>query len=150
MTYQFRRWLAFLADYCHKEGGMSIQTADSLSQLLNRLFDQLKELFNSQVALLKTELREGVSSYGVKVAWVVCASMVALVGFILLSVGLSFWLNLAIDNLALSFLIVGFLYLIIGSVAAFSFAKKIAEQPSVLPHTIEEVKKDKEWIKKEI
>jgi hypothetical protein len=35
-------------------------------------------------------------------------------------------------------------------VAAFSFARKIAEQPSVLPHTIEEVKKDKEWIKKEI
>jgi uncharacterized membrane protein YqjE len=129
---------------------MSTQTADSLSQLFNRLFDQFKELLNTQVALIKTELREAVSSYGVKVAWVVCAGMIALVGFILLSVGLSFWLNLAIDNLALSFLIVGFFYIIIGSVAAVSFAKKFTEQPSVLPHTIEEVKKDKEWIKKEI
>jgi len=129
---------------------MSTQTADSLTHLFNRLFDQFKELFNTQIALLKTELREAVSSYGVKVAWAVCAGTVALVGFILLSVGLSFWLNMAIDNLALSFLIIGFLYLIIGSVAALSFAKKITEQPSVLPHTMEEVKKDKEWIKKEI
>jgi uncharacterized membrane protein YqjE len=129
---------------------MGIQTADSLSQLFNRLFDQFKELLNTQVALLKTELREGVSNYGRKVAWVVSAGVVALVGFILLSVGLSFWLNLAIGNLALSFLIIGILYLIIGSVAAVIFAKKITEQPRVLPHTVEEVKKDKEWIKKEI
>jgi uncharacterized membrane protein YqjE len=129
---------------------MGIQTTENLSQLFNRLFDQLKELLNTQVALLKTELKEGVSDYGRKIAWVVSASVVALVGFILLSVGLSFWLNLAIDNLALSFLIIGILYLIIGSLAAVIFGKKLTQQTSVLPHTVEEVKKDKEWIKKEI
>jgi len=126
-----------------------VMALSQLPQLFNRLFDQLQQLLNTQVALFKLEFRETIRRYGQGALFATCAAIIASLGFALLSIALVFWLDLYINNQAASFALVGVLYFIGGLATAFVLGKRLAAQPSLLPQTKEELQKDKQWIKTE-
>ena len=119
-----------------------------LPKLLNRFFDQLLDLINTQYELFKTELKEGVTAYGMRALTFGVGAIVALLGFVLLNLAVVFWLNLAVRSLAASFAIVGFVDLTIGSIGAFITAKRFGAQ-RLFRESKRELERDKEWIKTE-
>lgn len=95
-----------------KETGREIAEPESsslsqLPSLFKRFFDQFLKLFATQVALFIAELKVGVKTYARHLILTTSSVLVALVGFSFLSIGLVFWANGHINNLAISFGCVG-------------------------------------------
>jgi uncharacterized membrane protein YqjE len=133
--------------------GRTPQTeSSSLSQLpslFKRFLDQVLKLFDTQLALFKAELKGGVKIYARHVILTISSALVALVGFSLVSIGLAFWVNAHINNLAISFGGVGGAYLTIGVISALAAVRRMTHQPPVLNRTVEQLERDQQWIKTE-
>jgi uncharacterized membrane protein YqjE len=124
----------------------------SLSQLpslLKRFCDQLLRLLDTQLALFKAELNAGVKIYAKHLILAMSCTLIALVGFTFLSLGLVFWVNGHTANLAISFGCVGGTYFILGFISALVTVKRMTHQPPVLNQTLEELEKDQQWITRE-
>jgi uncharacterized membrane protein YqjE len=124
----------------------------SLSQLpflFKRFFDQFLKLLDTQLALFKAELKGGVKIYAKHLILTISSALVALVGFSFLSLGLVFWINGHINNLAISLGCVGGAYLTIGVISALAAGRRMTNQPPVLNQTLEELERDQQWIKTE-
>jgi len=128
----------------HAESSLS-----QLPALLKRFCDQSLKLFETQLALFKTELKGAVRIYAKHLILTMSAALVTAVGFSFLSIGLAFWVNEYINNLAISFGCVGGAYLVIGVIAALAAVRSMTHQPPVLNQTLEELERDQQWIKTE-
>ena len=64
--------------------------ADSLPGLFSRLGDDVMELFNSQLALFKVEIKEEASAYARGITMIAVGAVIATVGFALLNVAIAF------------------------------------------------------------
>jgi len=138
-----------VAEVSGKTTDQPVTALSQLPQLFNRLFDQLQQLLNTQVALFKLEFGETIKRYGQGALFATCAAVIAFLGFTLLSIALVFWLDFYINNQAASFALVGALYFVGGLATAIVLGKKLVAQSSLLPQTKEELQKDKQWIKTE-
>lgn len=130
--------------------GRTLYAEASLTQLpslLKRFCDQFLTLFDIQLALFKTELKGGVKIYAKHLILTVFSALVALIGFSFLSVGLAFWANAHIRNLALSFACVGGAYLIIGVISTLAAVRRITNLAPLLDETREELERDQQWIR---
>ena len=67
---------------------------ESLPSLFSRLTDELTQLFDAKLDLLKAELKEEVSAYTVGVLLIVAGAVIAIVGFILLNVAIAFLISM--------------------------------------------------------
>jgi hypothetical protein len=84
--------------------------------------------------------------------------IVAAIGFALLNVALAFAISTFFANFELSqaakyaigFVTAGVLYLIIGGLIVLSMKKRLAKQSLVPNRTVAELRKDKEWLTKEL
>ena len=127
-----------------------VRHADSslsqLPSLFKRFCDQLLRLLDTQLALLKAELKGGVKIYAKYLILTMSSALVALVGFSLLSLGLVFWVNLKIQSLPVSFSCVGGAYLSMGVISAWVAVRRMTHQPPVLNQTLQELEKDQQWI----
>jgi uncharacterized membrane protein YqjE len=120
-----------------------------LPSLFKRFCDQLLRLLDAQLALFKAELKAGVKIYAKHLILAMSSTLIALVGFTFLSLGLVFWVNRHTANLAISFGCVGVTYLILGFVSALVAVKRMTHQPPALNQTLEELEKDQQWIARE-
>src|SRR6185369_3815480 len=64
--------------------------AESLPTLFSRLGDDVMQLFNSQLALFKVEIKEEASAYARGITMIALGAVVAVVGFALLNVAVAF------------------------------------------------------------
>jgi len=131
---------------------------EHLPLLLTRLGDDVMRLFDTKMSLLKVEVKEDVSAFlraGIVIA---IAAMVALLGFALASVALALGISTQLTSTTLTtparyglgFVLVGAVYLIAGSITALVMKGRLAKQ-SLLPNrSVDEFRKDKEWLKKEL
>jgi len=131
---------------------------ENLPLLLTRLGDDVMRLFDTKMSLLKVEVKEDVSAFlraGIVIA---IAAMVALLGFALASVALALGISTLLANTALTtparyglgFVIVGAVYLIAGTITVLVMKGRLSKQ-SLLPNrSVDEFRKDKEWLKKEL
>ena len=131
---------------------------ENLPGLFTRLGDDVVQLFDAKVGLLKVELREEANAFlrgGIVIA---IASLIALIGLALASIAASLGLSTlwADSNLsqagkyALGFVIVGTVYLTFGTMVALIMKGRLAKQSLVPDRTVEELRKDQEWLKKEL
>jgi uncharacterized membrane protein YqjE len=131
---------------------------ENLPVLFTRLGDDVMQLFDAKVSLLKVEVREEVSTFlrgGVVMAF---AALVALIGLALASTAAALGLSTLLANTDLSqagryglgFVIVGLLYLTVGTTVALIMKSRLAKQNIVPDRTVDEFRKDKEWLKKEL
>ena len=132
----------------------SFQTPDqSLTALFSRLTDDLTELFVAKLQLLKTELKEEMTSYAGGVALIVGGAVIGLIGFAVLNVGISFFVSMLFDSADLpavrygvGFIITALLYLVIGTIIILVAKRRLAKQRIIPERSALEFKRDKQWL----
>jgi uncharacterized membrane protein YqjE len=131
---------------------------ENLPVLLTRLGDDVMQLFDTKMSLLRVEIQEDVNAFLRGSIVIAAASMIGLIGFSLLSVAIALGISTLFANSSLtqagrygvSFVIVGAIYLMVGSVIALVMKGRLSKQSLVPDRTVEELRKDKQWLKKEL
>ena len=131
---------------------------ENLPSLFSRLGDDVMTLLDAKLNLLKVEVKEDATAYARGGAIIAAGGVVATVGLTLLLIAIAFGVStfFAGTNLsepaqyALGFVITGAVFLIIGGVIVMAMKSKLAKQDLVPDRTVEELRKDKEWLKKEL
>ena len=131
---------------------------ESLPSLVGRLGDDVMQLFDTKLTLLKVEIKEEANAYvrgGITIA---LGGIVAAVGFALLNVAVAFAVSTLFANAdlsqaakyALGFVLTGLFYLVIGGIVILTVKSRLARQDLVPNKTVEELRKDKQWLKNEL
>jgi hypothetical protein len=126
----------------------------SLTTLFGRLTDDLTELFDAKLQLLKTELKEEMTSYAGGVSLIVGGAVVGVIGFALLNVGIAFFVSMLFNSADLSpavryglgFIITALLYLVIGAIIILVAKRRLAKQRIIPERSALELKRDKQWL----
>jgi len=128
---------------------------ESLPSLFSRLGDDVMQLFDTKMSLLKVEIKEEATEYARDGVMIGAGGIIAAIGFALLNVALAFGISTLFANTELSqaakyaigFLSAGVLYLIIGSIIMMTMKNRLAKQSLVPDRTVAELRKDKQWLK---
>ena len=136
-----------------------VQKSDeTLPSLVGRLGDDVMQLFDTKLSLLKVELKEEVNEYVRDGVMIAVGGIIAAIGFALLNVALAFGISVLFANADLSqpakyaigFVSAGLLYLVVGAVLIVTMKNRLAKQSLVPDRTVEELRKDKQWLKNEL
>jgi len=131
---------------------------ESLPSLFSRLGDDVMQLFDTKMSLLKVELKEEANNYARGGAMIAVGGVIAAIGFALLNVALAFGIATLISNIdisqpakyAIGFVTAGVLYLIVGAIIVTTMKNRLAKQNLVPDRTVAELRKDKQWLKNEL
>jgi len=131
---------------------------ESLPTLFSRLGDDVMALFNSQLALFKVEIKEEATAYARGVTMIAVGAVIAVVGFALLNVAIAFAVSTLFAqanfsqpaSYALGFVVTGAFYLIVGAILLILMKNRLAKQELVPHRTVQELRKDKQWLKNEL
>ena len=132
--------------------------ADSLPSLFSRLGDDVMQLFNSQLALFKVELKEEATTYARGITMIAVGAVIATVGFALLNVAIAFAVSTLFAqanfgqpaSYALGFVVTGAFYVLLGAIVVMAMKNRLAKQDLVPTRTVDELRKDKQWLKNEL
>jgi uncharacterized membrane protein YqjE len=131
---------------------------ESLPSLFSRLGDDVMQLFDTKMSLLKVELKEEANAYARGGAIIAVGGVIAALGFALLNVAVAFGISILLAGLdisqparyAIGFLAAGVLYLIVGAIIVTAMKSRLAKQHIVPDRTMAELRKDKQWLKNEL
>jgi uncharacterized membrane protein YqjE len=131
---------------------------ESLPTLVSRLGEDVGQLLDAKLNLLKVEIKEDVNAYSRAAVAMAVAGIIAAVGFALLNVAVAFGVSTLLANAnlsqpatyALGFVITGFFYLFLGSIIVLLVKNRLAKQDLVPNRTVAELRKDKQWLKNEL
>jgi uncharacterized membrane protein YqjE len=140
------------------EAAIARNDNDSLPNLLSRLGDDVMQLVNSQFALFKVEIKEEATAYARGAAMIGFGAVVATIGFALLNVAIAFGVSTLFAqanfsqpaSYALGFVVTGLFYLLVGGIVVLAMKNRLAKQELVPPMTVQELRKDKQWLKSEL
>ncbi len=132
--------------------------AEGLPSLVTRLGEDVMQLLDVKLNLLKVEIKEEVDAYSRAAITMAVAGVIAAVGFALLNVAVAFGVStlFATADLsqpakyALGFVITGVFYLAVGGIVALIVKNRLAKTDLVPNRTVEELRKDKQWLKNEL
>jgi uncharacterized membrane protein YqjE len=130
----------------------------SLTTLFTRLTDDLTDLFDAKLELLKAELKEEVNSYASGAALMMSGAVVGVVGFALLNVGIALLVSMLFNGgdlspavrYGLGFVIIALLYLVIGALIILAAKSRLAKQKIIPKRSVLELKRDKQWLQQEM
>lgn len=131
---------------------------ENLPALVTRLGDDVMELVDTKISLLKVELKEEANTFLHSSVLIAIGSMIAMIGFALVNVAVALGVSTLFANTTLSqsaqyalgFVSTGALYLVIGGIIVLAMKSRLARQKLVPPRTVEEIRKDAQWLKKEL
>jgi uncharacterized membrane protein YqjE len=131
---------------------------DSLPSLVSRLGDDVMELFKSQLELFKVEIKEEANAYVRGITLIATGAVIAIVGFALLNVAIAFAVSTLFAqanfsqpaSYALGFVVTGAFYVLVGGIIVLLMKNRLAKQDLVPQRTVEELRKDKQWLKNEL
>jgi uncharacterized membrane protein YqjE len=129
---------------------------ENLPTLFSRLGDDVMSLVDAKLGLIKVELKEDVAVYTRGAALIAVGAILATVGFVLANVALAFLVSQLFSfedpraNYAAGFVLTGVLYLVVGGLVALLAKKRMAAHDPTPRRTLEEIRKDKQWLKNEI
>lgn len=131
---------------------------EHLPTLVTKLGDDVMELFDSKIRLLKVELREEANTFLHSGVLIAIGSVIAMIGFALVNVALALGVSTLFANTSLSpstqyalgFVLTGALYLVLGGIIVLAMKSRLSRQKLVPPRTVEEIRKDAQWLKKEL
>jgi len=129
---------------------------ESLPSLFARLTDELTQLFDAKLELLKAELKQEISAYAVGAVLFLIGIVVATIGFALLNVAIAFLISMLFDathwspaaRYGLGFIITALLYLVMGAITIVVAKNRLAKG-RVAPKSVAELRRDKEFLKQE-
>ena len=137
---------------------------EQLPTLFGRLGDDVMRLVDTKLSLIKVELKEDASFYARNSAFIAVGAAVALIGFALANVAVGCFVAnfFASDapgavvqkygptSYGFGFLITGVVYLVIGLAVALVAKGRLAKHDPAPTASLEEIRKDKQWLKNEI
>jgi uncharacterized membrane protein YqjE len=128
---------------------------ETLPSLFGRLGDDIVKLLDTKLSLAKIEIKEDATALGRQAAMIGLGAITAAVGFALLNVALAFFVSTFFEysepvNYALGFVISGIAYLAIGGILIMIMKNRMASSQLVPERTVDELRKDKQWLKNEI
>ena len=130
---------------------------ESLPALFGKLGDDVVTLLDTKLSLLKVEVKEDADAYIRGGVMIGIGGVIAAVGFTLLNVAIALGISALMPEdmsqptrYALGFVITGVLYLIIGGVIVVTMKNRLAKRDIVPNRSVEELRKDKQWLKKEM
>jgi len=134
------------------------RTDESLPSLFSRLGDDVMQLFDTKLSLLKVEIKEEANEYARDGIMIGLGGVIAAIGFALFNVAVAFGISTLLANVdisqparyAIGFLVAGLLYLIVGGIMITTMKKRLAKQSLVPDRTVKELRKDKQWLKNEL
>lgn len=135
-----------------------LNDAEGLPTLFSRLGDDVMQLFNSQLALFKVEIKEEANAYARGVTMIAIGAVIATIGFALLNVAIAFAVSTLFAqanfsqpaSYALGFVVTGGFYLLVGAIVVMLMKSRLARQDLVPQRTVQELRKDKQWLKNEL
>lgn len=131
---------------------------ESLPSLLGRVGEDLATLLDAKLGLLKIEIEEDIRAYARGGVAIGVGSVIAAVGFALLTVGIGFVISALFEQTqlsppmkyALGFLLTGAIYLLLGGGIILLNKKRLARRRIMPERSIAELQKDKQWLKTEL
>ncbi len=130
---------------------------DGLPAMIGRLGDHVMTLVDAKLGLVKVELKEEAAVYGKNIAVLAVGGVLAAIGFALLNVAIALFMARLFFysftppiSYALGFVVTGVLYLVVGGILVVSKKNRLAALNPAPERTIEELRKDKQWLKKEL
>jgi uncharacterized membrane protein YqjE len=130
---------------------------EQLPSLFGRLGDDVMKLLDTKLSLLKVELTEDVNAYARGATLIAVGGFIAAVGFALLNIALALGISAFMptdwqqaSRYAVGFVITGVIYLIVGGIIIMMMKNRLARRDLVPGRSVEELRKDKEWLKKEM
>ena len=142
------------ATTAHNAQGLDIE---GLPAMLGRLGDNVMTLVDAKLGLAKVELKEEAAAYGSKIAMIAVGGVLAAIGFALLNIAVALFMARLFFysftppiSYALGFVVTGVLYLVIGGILVVMMKNRLAALNPAPERTIEEFRKDKQWLKKEL
>ena len=140
------------------EAAIARNDNESFPNLLSRLGDDVMQLVNSQLALFKVEIKEEANTFARNAAMIGVGAVVATIGFALLNVAIAFGVSTLFAranfsqpaSYALGFVVTGLFYLLVGGIVVLAMKNRLAKQELVPPMTVQELRKDKQWLKSEL
>jgi uncharacterized membrane protein YqjE len=137
---------------------------DSLPSLFGRLGDDVMRLVDTKLSLIKVELKEDAAFYARGTALMAVGGVIATVGFALLNVAVAFFIaslfgtdsanavteRFTPTSYGIGFLITGAIYLVVGGAIVLAMKSRLASHNPVPTTSVEEIRKDKQWLKNEI
>jgi uncharacterized membrane protein YqjE len=132
------------------EGAVGNGGAASFGSLVNRLLEEILRLLDQKLTLLKLELREELGAAVRRTALLAIGGAVAALGSFLLIVALAVWVGELVGSIPGGFAIVGGVFALGGVILLLSMRRQLAEQHFVPRQTVQELRRDAEWIKHEL
>lgn len=131
---------------------------ENIPGLLSRLGEDVTELLDTKLSLLKVEVKEDVQTYVRGGVMIGVGAVIATVGFALLNVAVAFGVSTLFEQAqlsqparyALGFVITGGAYLLIGGIIVLAMKSRLAKQDMVPNRSLDELRKDKQWLKNEL
>ena len=131
---------------------------EPLPELFTKMVDELTQLFDTKLTLLKVELKEDIDTYIRGGIMILIGGVVVAVGFALLNVAIAFLVSVLFDRAelsqpvkyALGFIITAIIYLIVGTALIIVTKNRLFKQGLVPTRTVAELERDKEWLQKEV
>jgi uncharacterized membrane protein YqjE len=130
---------------------------EALPALFGRLSDGVMTLLDTKLSLLKVELKEDVNGYIRGAVMILIGGIIAAVGFAILNVAVALFVGALLPDTmspavryALGFVITGAVYLLIGGIFIITAKNRLAKQDIVPNRSVNEIRKDKQWLKKEL
>jgi len=130
---------------------------EGLPALFGRLSDGVMTLLDTKLSLLKVEIKEDVNGYMRGAVMILIGGIIAAVGFAILNVAVALFVGALLPDTmspavryALGFVITGAVYLLIGGIFIITAKNRLAKQDIVPNRSVDEIRKDKQWLKKEL
>src|SRR5438552_2697601 len=124
----------------------------------NRAFDELDNSLTTLFSRLTDDLKEEVVSYASGAALIVGGTVVGVIGFALLNVGVAFFVSMLFDSANISptvryglgFVITALLYLVTGGISILVAKSRLAKQRIIPERSALELKRDKQWLQEDV
>jgi len=129
---------------------------EHLPTLFGRLGDDVMKLLDTKLSLVKVEVKEEAAVYARSGAGIGVGAILATIGLVLINVAIAFFVSTLFSfarpqlNYAVGFLLTSLIYLIVGGAIIIVMKNRMAAQNIVPNRSVEELRKDKQWLKKEI
>lgn len=130
---------------------------DSLPALFGRLGDDVMKLVDTKLSLVKVEIKEEAAVYTRGATFIAVGGVLAAIGFALLNIAVALFVSRLFFpsfttpvSYGLGFIVTGVLYLIIGGIVIVLMKNRLAAHNPAPDRSIEELRKDKQWLKNDI
>lgn len=135
--------------------GSRFSDLKEIPNLIKKLGNDITRFVDQNVTLLKVELRNEIQGYIKDGVMLGLAGVMAVMGFLLINIAVACFIAALLPfslpvSYGLGFLAVSLIYGIAAGVV-FAIAKKRISERHVVPEkTVEELKRDKQWLQKEV